>query len=147
MFFSKRLIPKKEERAIVQAIAEAELLTSGEIRVHIEKVCEDENPLSRAVAIFNAIGMYETAQRNGVLIYIALKSRKFAIIGDIGINKVIPDNFWNEVRNSLGKYLANGEVEKGIVEAIAQTGKILQSKFPYLEGDINEQSDEISYGK
>lgn len=147
MLFRKRLIDRDSERKIVAAIKEAELKTSGEIRVHIERKCPGGNPISRAIHIFNAIGMYKTAQRNGVLIYVALESHKFSIIGDTGINKVIPDNFWNAVRDSLKESLASNDVAGGICRAIASAGEILKKDFPYLEGDVNEQSDEISYGK
>ena len=147
MFFRKRLIPKKEERMIVAAIKEAELQTSGEIRVHIERHCPQSDPVARAIFIFDAIGMYKTVQRNGVLIYVALEDRKFSIIGDTGINAVIPDNFWNGVRDSLRESFTKGNIADGIVGAITSTGEILKGSFPYLEGDINEQNDEISYGK
>lgn len=147
MLFRKRLIDRESERKIVAAIQEAELKTSGEVRVHIERKCPGGDPIARAIHIFNAIGMYKTAQRNGVLIYVALESHKFSIIGDTGINKVIPDNFWNSVRDSLKESLACDDVAGGICRAISSTGEILKKDFPYLEGDVNEQSDEISYGK
>ncbi len=147
MFFRKRLINRADERMIVNAIKAAELQTSGEIRVHIERHCIDSEPIARAIFIFDAIGMFNTAQRNGVLIYVALEDHKFSIIGDTGINAVIPDNFWNGVRDSLRDSFASGEIADGLVKAIAATGEILKKEFPYLEGDINEQSDEISYGR
>ena len=147
MFLRKRLIPKAEERKIVDAIKQAELQTSGEIRVHIEQYCQDENPIARAIYIFDAIGMSKTVQRNGVLIYVALKSRRFAIIGDSGINNKIPANFWDDAKKNLQTKFAQNDITQGIIEAIEQTGQILKKEFPYLEGDINEQSDDISYGK
>ena len=147
MLFRKRLIAKAEERKIVSAIKEAELQTSGEIRVHIERRCVDGDPIARAIFIFDAIGMHKTAQRNGVLIYVALESRKFSIIGDSGINDAIDANFWNGVKERLEVSFKKGDIAGGIVEAIGATGEILKSAFPYLDGDVNEQSDEISYGR
>lgn len=147
MFFHKRLIPREEEKTIVEAIKLAEKQTSGEIRVHIESECKEKSPIARAIFIFDAIGMHQTKLRNGVLIYVALKSKKFAIIGDSGINAVIPDNFWNSTRDSLKEHFKIGKITEGIKEAILSTGEILKKEFPYQSDDINEQSDEISYGK
>ena len=80
----KEFIGREGKLQIEQAIKEAELDTSGEIRVHIESKCTSD-PLQRAVYIFNYLKMYNTQARNGVLIYVAVESRKFAIIGDAGI--------------------------------------------------------------
>ncbi len=147
MFFHHRLIKRSEERSIVSAIKKAEQDTSGEIRVHIENKCPLESPVARAIFIFDAIGMFDTAQRNGVLIYVSLKSRKFAIIGDVGINNVVKQGFWNGVKDSLATYFEKGEIAEGIKYAVLETGKLLKDYFPHKEDDKNEQPDEISYGR
>ncbi len=147
MLFNKRLISIADESKIISAIKEAELNTSGEIRVHLERKCKKGDPISRAIFVFNAIGMYKTKDRNGVLIYVALESKKFAIIGDSGINNVIPGNFWNNIKEALKSSFTKGEICQGIVNAIHSTGELLKKDFPYQSDDINEQSDEISYGK
>ncbi|NTU95434.1 MAG: TPM domain-containing protein, partial [Bacteroidales bacterium] len=90
---------------------------------------------------------YKTRERNGVLIYIAHKSKKFAIIGDSGINAVVPPDFWNEVKESLGEYLRKGEVAQGLSVAIGMAGDNLKKFFPYKSDDTNEQSNEISFGE
>lgn len=143
---AKEFIGKEGERQIVQAIREAELNTSGEIRVHLETMCGGD-PLQRAVYIFNYLKMYRTAARNGVLIYVAVGSRKFAIIGDAGINNAVPDNFWDSIKARMGESFSRGEYSQGLVDAIRSAGEQLKRYFPYKSDDINEQPDEISYGK
>ena len=147
MFFHHRLIKKSEERKIVSAIKQAEKDTSGEIRVHIERWCKEGDPVARAIFIFDAIGMFDTRDRTGVLIYISLKSRMFAVIGDVGINAVIPQDFWNGIKDNLSSFFSNGQITEGIIEAVNQTGTILKEHFPATEDNPNEQPDEISYGK
>lgn len=142
----KEFIGKEGEKQIVQAIKEAELNTSGEIRVHLESKCSGD-PLQRAVYIFNYLKMFKTQARNGVLVYVAVESRKFAIIGDAGINKVVPDNFWDEIKARMGESFSKGEYAQGLADAIHSAGEQLKKYFPYMSDDVNEQPDEISYGK
>ena len=136
-----------QQQRIVDAIGAAERRTSGEIRVHIEPKCKSADPVKRAVKVFDALRMYETRERNGVLIYVAYESRKFAIIGDCGINNRVPDGFWNEERDTLLKNLKDGNAAEGICQVIAQVGENLAEYFPWTPDDINEQSDEISYSE
>ncbi len=147
MLLRRRLISKEDERRIVASIQAAELDTSGEIRVHIESFCESGDPISRAVYLFNELGMYRTAARNGVLIYVALKSRLFAVIGDTGIDAVIPKGFWNNIKNTLAADFKENRIAEGLCKAILSTGELLKKDFPHQEDDVNEQSDEISFGK
>lgn len=136
-----------QQQRIVDAIGAAERRTSGEIRVHIEPKCKSADPVKRAVKVFDALRMYETRERNGVLIYVAYESRKFAIIGDCGINNHVPDGFWDEERDTLLKSLKDGNAADGICQVIAQVGENLAEYFPWTPDDINEQSDEISYSE
>ena len=141
-----RFLSREEQHRIVEAIKKAELYTSGEVRVHIESKC-GEDAMQRAVFIFNCLKMYKTRERNGVLIYIAYKSRKFAIIGDKGIDERVPGGFWNKIKEDMGHAFATGAFTEGICSAIRETGKSLKSYFPYKSDDINEQPDEISFGE
>lgn len=143
----KEFIGKEGNAAIVAAIKEAELNTSGEIRVHIESKCKSENPVDRAVHIFNFLKMYNTKERNGVLVYVAVESKKFAIIGDTGINNAVPEDFWDKIKEQMRECFVAGDYVKGLTEAIKQTGVSLKEYFPYQTDDINEQSDEISFGE
>jgi uncharacterized membrane protein len=141
----KDFIGDKGKALIEQAIKEAELNTSGEIRVHLESKCSGD-PLQRAVYIFNYLKMYRTQARNGVLVYVAVGSRKFAIIGDAGINAVVPDNFWDGIKEQMQVNFAAGNYVDGLVQAIRESGVSLKRYFPYQSDDINEQPDEISFG-
>lgn len=139
-------ISKAEQALIIKAIESAELNTSGEIRVHIESSCKSD-PVERAIFIFNKLKMFQTKERNGVLIYIAFKSRKFAIIGDSGINAKVPVDFWDDVKAKLLNYLALGDIVSGLTLAIFMSGEKLKEYFPYQKDDINEQRNEISFGE
>jgi len=138
-FFSK-----EQQNKIILAIKDAELNTSGEIKVHIEKKCHGD-VLDRAAYIFKKLGMYKTALRNGVLIYLAIETRKFAIIGDSGINSKVPNNYWDSIKENMLQHYKNGNFTEGLTEAISEVGYHLKEYFPYLKEDINEINDEISF--
>lgn len=140
----KDFITPDDERRIVDAIKTAERNTSGEIRVHIQKRCW-RNPVKRATHVFNRLGMACTRDRNGILIFLAVKTRKFAIIGDVGINDFMPPIFWKEKRDTLAHFLAEGNPAEGLVRVIEQIGETLDEYFPYELDDINELPDDISY--
>ncbi len=141
----KDFLSAKEEEEIIAAIQQAEKNTSGEIRVHIEKSCKTE-PFKRAVEVFHQLKMNETKQKNGVLIYVGLESKSFAIYGDEGIDKVIPKNFWNATRNVMQTEFKQGNFKDGLVKGVLQAGKQLQQHFPWTSTDTNELSDTISKG-
>lgn len=138
-------LDKDSQRRVVNAIGVAEKCTSGEVRVHVEPTCKCGDPYARAVEVFNKLEMYATEARNGVLIYVAYKSRKFAIIGDEGINKKVGTDFWVQEKDVLAQYLKEGRQADGLCEVITMIGKSLSEHFPYQKDDVNELSDEISY--
>jgi uncharacterized membrane protein len=135
----------RQKEAIQQAIARAELDTSGEIRVHIDKKCKTD-PVERAVAIFHQLRMDQTTQQNGVLIYVAMSDRKLAIVGDKGINAVVPDHFWDDERDLMISYFKNGQFTEGLVEGIKKVGEQMKQFFPYIENDANELSNDVTFG-
>lgn len=137
---------KEQKELIVKAIKEAELNTSGEIRVHIENNCP-EDVMDRAAYWFAKLKMHQTELRNGVLFYLALNHRKFAILGDIGINSVVPENFWNDTKEAMLPYFAEGNFAEGLSKGIHLAGEKLKQYFSYQKDDINELDDEISFGK
>lgn len=146
MFKSAKDFFSREQREdIRQAILNAELDTSGEIRVHIETNCTGE-VLDRAAFVFDKMGMQKTEKRNGVLFYLAVKNRRFAVIGDIAINAVVPEDFWDSLKNSLLNHFREEKFTDGLVEGISMVGTHLKKHFPYEKGDVNELSDEISFG-
>jgi uncharacterized membrane protein len=140
-FFSK-----EEKKQITDAIAQAELNTSGEIRLHMEGYCKID-VLDRAAYIFEKLGMKETAQRNGVLFYLAVHDRKFAILGDAGINQVVPANFWDQIKETMLTFFKEGKFTEGLAKGILMAGEQLKTNFPYHSNDVNELSDEISFDK
>jgi uncharacterized membrane protein len=143
---AKNFFSRSDQDEIMKAISEAEHDTSGEIRVHIETSCK-EDVLDRAAYLFKKLKMDRTQLRNGVLIYLAVKDRKFAIIGDQGINRVVPPDFWNKTKEEMQTRFQEERFTDGIVHGILQTGHHLKKFFPHLKDDINELSDEISFGK
>jgi len=135
---------REEQEKILTAIKEAEKETSGEIRVHVETRVSG-SVLDRAAWIFKKIGMHNTESRNGVLFYLAVKERKFAVIGDSGINKKVPENFWDSTMMVLQEHFRNGKFTEGLVEGIHLAGKQLKHHFPHKKDDVNELPDEISF--
>jgi len=138
-------LTKEEEEKIVDAIRKAEKATSGEIRVHCEKKL-DKDCLERAKEVFCFLKMEETKDKNGVLFYVAIDDQKFAVIGDKGIDKVVPDDFWESVKDKVMTEFSNGNQANGLIYGILEAGKKLQEYFPYQKDDLNELSDEISKG-
>jgi len=138
-------LSKKEEKKIIKAIQEAERNTSGEIRVHIDAE-PSENHLDMAVSVFQSLKMNETRHRNGVLFHVSPKDHNFTVIGDIGIDAVTPDDFWDEIKQKVIKKFKKEKYAKGLVKGIEMAGVALQKYFPYQNDDKNELPDEISWG-
>lgn len=134
-----------EEQEIVNAIVEAEKNTSGEIRVHIEPMSNKPH-FERAQEVFHYLKMDNTKEENGVLIYIAVHDRKFVIYGDKGINRVVPDNFWDNTKTILENHFKKGNFKQGIIEGILMAGKELEAHFPWQHNNTNELSNEVSKG-
>lgn len=133
-----------DQELIAAAIAEAEKATSGEIRIAVEKHCHG-NPFERATQYFAELGMDKTAQHNGVLIYLAYEDHKFAIIGDRGINKVVPDDFWETTKVAMRAHFLAGNLAQGIIAGVSLAGEKLAMFFPYQGGDINELPNDIIF--
>lgn len=133
-----------QQDAITAAIAGAERKCSGEIRVHLTPRCRF-SPVKAARRVFNRLKMYQTRQRNAVLVYLAPMSRKLAIIGDSAINERVDKNYWNEEVRILAKALSQGQYAEGIIEAVERIGRKLAEHFPPEADDQNELSNEISY--
>lgn len=137
------MLTEKDKDLIQAAIAQAELETSGEIRIHIDKQC-DGAPVKRAIEVFEELRMHETQLRNGVLIFIAFSNQKLAIIGDKGINELVPSNFWDSTRDVMIELFKQGKFTEGICAAVKKAGEQLATYFPLEEGDVNELSNKIS---
>ena len=124
---SENIIDKNQRQRLVEAIQKAEKNTSGEIRVHIENSCSEE-------------------LRNGVLFYVAMKDRVFAILGDAGINSKVPEGFWDSIKEKMTLLFQNNDPVGAIEAGILMAGEQLKTHFPYQTDDVNELSDDISFG-
>lgn len=134
----------QEQELIAHAITEAEKATSGEIRVAVEKHCK-RDALERATAYFHELGMNQTSLHNGVLIYLATDDKKFAIIGDSGINNVVPDDFWETTKIAMKAHFMAGNLCDGIIAGIALAGEKLSTFFPHKNDDVNELPNDIVF--
>lgn len=141
----KALFTLLQREDIRQAVLNAELDTSGEIRVHVEQNCAGD-ALDRAAYLFAKLGMHKTELRNGVLFYLAVDNRKFAVIGDIGINSRVPENFWDDVKLVLLNHFREGRFCDGLIEGIGLVGVKLKEHFPFKKDDVNELPDEVTFG-
>ncbi len=146
MIKASTFFTKEQQEKILAAVKAAEESTSGEIRVHIETSFTGE-VLDRAAWIFKKLGMHKTALRNGVLFYLAVEDRKFAIIGDAGINAKVPEGFWNNIKELMTTDFREGKFTEGLSRGIIMAGEQLRSHFPHQSNDVNELPDEISFDK
>jgi uncharacterized membrane protein len=134
----------EEQLRIRKAIQEAENRSSGEIRVCIEKKCSEE-VLDRAAKYFYQLNMHKTKLRHGILIYVATVDRKFAIIGDAGINSVVPTDFWDTTKEDMLQHFKYGDIIEGIVTGLKIAGEQLQKYFPHTQDNNNELPDDIAF--
>ena len=138
-------LTSKEEEEIVEAIRIAECNTSGEIRVHIEQKCQGD-VYEHALEVFHFLKMDNTAQRNGVLIYVAIDNRSFVIIGDHSINNIVGANFWNSTRDKISNQFKLGNFKQGIIDGVIEAGNALAKYFPWHHHDKDELDNTISKG-
>ncbi len=139
----------EEEAQVIEAIRKAEKNTSGEIRVHLEAHYNTpqhpvDDVFDRAVQVFDFLHMNNTKNSNGVLIYVAVEDKQLVIMGDTGINKVVPNGFWESTKDSITTHFKKGNIKTGLVAGITEAGNQLKRYFPYHKQDINELPDEIS---
>lgn len=139
----KDFLAQLDQQRIVDSIAVAEKLTSGEIRVHIQPKARGElrNVAERT---FERLGMTKTELRNGVLLFIASEEQRFVILGDRGIDEKVPAGFWDAIASQLTERFKAAQFTDGIVEAIESAGAQLQSYFPRAENDVDELANDIN---
>lgn len=136
------IFTEEEQELIAASIADAEKLTSGEIRIAIEKHCKSD-AFDRATEYFFKLDMDKTAEKNGVLIYLAYEDHKFAIIGDRGINQVVPEDFWETTQVAMKAHFASANYAGGIIAGVRLAGEKLATFFPYAHDDVNEIPNDI----
>jgi uncharacterized membrane protein len=135
----------EQQEDLKLAILNGELDSSGEIRIHIETKCPGEAN-DRAAQVFKILGMEKTELHNGILFYLAVKNRKFAVIGDSGINAMVEELFWEHIKAVLMEQFAQGKFTEGLIAGITQVGEELKKHFPYQRDDVNELPDDLSFG-
>jgi uncharacterized membrane protein len=138
------IFTEQEQEQISNAISGAEKATSGEIRIALEKHC-DGDAFERATSYFTKLGMDKTSRHNGVLIYMAHADHKFAIIGDRGINKVVPPDFWETTKIAMQAHFAAGNLAQGIIAGVVLAGEKLAIFFPSQNDDVNELPNDIIF--
>lgn len=139
-----KFFSKEQEQEIIKAIRAVEKKTSGEIRVHLQKKCKGD-VMEKAKEVFFKLKMHETALRNGVIFFVVPRDHKFALLGDAGLDEVVPDTFWEQTKEELKAYFKRQEFTEGLVYGIQKVGDYLATYFPYQQDDENELPDEISY--
>jgi uncharacterized membrane protein len=139
-----RLITPEDQNRLLDKIARIEKHSSGEVRIHVaDRRVRD--PLREAHRVFTSLGMSATRRRNGVLVFLSLPSRKFAIVGDEGIDRVTPADYWDDLRDRLAAHFAAGRFCDGLLEILDRVEAVLAEHFPYERGDVDELPDDISY--
>ncbi len=146
----RKFFTEEEQQRLRAAIAAAEARTSGEIRLHLERDVPKKAPVSgdaylRAREVFEQLGMHQTADRNGVLVYLATRSRRFAVLGDEKLHQRVGESFWSGIRDLMTGHFKEDRFVEGLSEGIALIGEQLRENFPHRDDDVNELSDEISY--
>lgn len=143
---AKKFFTAEQQKSIQDAIAKAELNTSGEIRVHIDDKCKGD-VLDCAANMFHQLKMNKTELRNGVLFYLAVSDRKFAILGDKGINEKVPANFWDNIKEVMFENFKQQKFTEGLCKGIEMAGEKLKTNFPLQSNDTNELTNDVSFGK
>ncbi len=143
---AEKIITPAQQDEIKAAIKKAEKVTSGEVRVVVEDLCKTD-VLDRAAFLFHKLKMDQTAERNGVLIYVSVDDHKLAIIGDAGIHKIVKDDFWNKIKEEMAQHFRQGLIAEGIIHAVHEAGVALSHHFPCKTDDRDELSDEIFFGE
>jgi uncharacterized membrane protein len=136
-------LTRDERERVIDAIRSFETRTSGEIRVHLQERT-DESASRAAIRVFERIGMTATRDRSGVLFFVSVRDRRFAVIGDTGIDAVTPDDFWAGIVRRVESRFAEGRYADGLTEGIAAAADALMRHFPPRAADTNELPDSIS---
>ena len=142
---TKDFLTKLRHDDIVTAIREAEQKTSGEIRVFISHRKDVQDPLARATKRFEKLGMTKTRHRNGVLIYVAPHTRKFAVVGDTAVHRKCGEVFWSELAAEMTDHFKQSHFSRGIIHAVRKAGDLLAQHFPPSPDDRNELSDDVQH--
>ena len=140
---TKEFLGQIDHDCIVNAIREAEAKTSGEIRVFVQRGKLRADPVAAAQRKFHQLGMRKTRERNAVLIFVAPRAHKFAVVGDKAIHEKCGDEFWQRIVDGMRVHFQNEKFSHALFEAIREIGKLLAAHFPITSGNANELPDKI----
>jgi uncharacterized membrane protein len=139
---TRAFLSRLEHDRIVQAIHQAEAKTSGEIRVFIQRGKLEGDPLLAAQKKFHRLNMHKTGQQNGILIFVAPRAHKFAVVGDKAIHEKCGEQFWQRLVDGMREHFRNEKFSHALVEAIEEAGKALATHFP--KGSASSNADQIT---
>jgi uncharacterized membrane protein len=142
----RRFLSDSDLEAVQRAIVEAEATTSAEIRVHLDHRCPGD-PMARAIAVFEGLGMHSTTERHGVLIYIAIADRKLAVIGDQGIHDRVGDQYWQELVAAVTSHFRDERPRDGLLHALRELSEVLRRHFPRRPDDVDELGNTVTIGR
>jgi uncharacterized membrane protein len=144
----KEFFTAEEKQKVVEAIQKAEQRTSGEVRVFIESRCRYVDAIDRAAELFFQLGMDKTAERNGTIVYVAVKDRQAAVFGDEGIHQRVGQKYWEDEVNKMMVCFKQANLADGLIQCVTDIGEVLYKNFPYdHKSDKNELPDDIVFGK
>ena len=143
---TREFLTKLEHHGIVGAIREAESKTSGEIRILIQRGKLKSDPLIAAQKKFHRLGMHKTRERNAVLIFVAPRVHKFAVVGDQAIHEKCGEQFWQSVVDGMRVHFQNEKFSHALTEAVNEVGKVLAAHFPRTSASANELPDDVIEG-
>ena len=103
--------------------------TTGEIRVSISPRHVDD-AVASAQAEFLRLGLNKSPERNSVLIFVAPRAHKFAVIGDEAVHAKCGDAFWRQLADAMAGYFRKSEFTPGIVHGVQKAGELLAKHFP-----------------
>ncbi len=144
--YVRRLLDDDDFAAIDNAIKAFEKKTSGELVVSFQLICRGD-PYREGRRVFKRLKLHRTRERNAVLVVIFVNSRKFAVLGDSGIDEKVPADFWDDTVAAMAEHFREGRYREGLVEGIQVLGGQLAQHFPCREDDVDELSDEVRFGK
>lgn len=144
----KEFFTPEEKKQVVDAIQKAEQRTSGEVRVFVESRCRFVDAIDRAKEVFFQLGMDKTEERNGTIVYVAVKDRQAAVFGDEGIHQKLSQKYWEDEVNKMMVCFKQANLADGIIQCVSDIGEALYQNFPYdHKTDKNELPDDIVFGR
>ena len=144
--YVRKLLSEEQEQNLVDAITAAELNTSGELRIHLERSSGRKSAEERAKEWFGKLEMHKTAEKNGVLFYLAIEDRKLALWAGEGINEKVPADFWQRIVDAMIAEFKVDHFSEGLIKGVHMAGEALGEYFPRQDDDVDELSNEISKG-